>query len=70
MFAKTLKMLRTRTRKVADHLALKPTATMPQAPRPKIDTMTRMIDHSPWRMKPKKRKINRTRPASKKLKYN
>lgn len=67
MLAKTLKMLRTTTRNMADHLALKPTATITHAPRPMIDTKTRAMVHVPWIMKPRKRKMRRTRPASKKL---
>lgn len=67
LFAKTLKMLNTTTRKAADHLALKPTATMTQAARPMMETKTRMKFHSPWRMKPRKRKIKRTRPVRRKL---
>lgn len=69
MFANTLKVLRMRTRNAADHLALKPTATIPHAPKPTIDTNRRAMLHVPWIMKPKNKKISRTRPASKKLKH-
>ena len=51
-------------------MALKPTATMTQAARPTIETNTRMKFHSPWRMKPRKRKIRRTRPVRRKLKQS
>lgn len=64
---KTLKTLRTRTRKAADHFALKPIATIVQAARPMSDTKKRPMLHSPRKAKPMKRKIKSTRPASKKL---
>ena len=67
MFAKTLKILNTITRNAADHLALKPTATIAHAPIPTTETMTRTILHCPCRMKPRKRKMSKTRPASRKL---
>ena len=65
--ANTLNTLKMRTRKAADHLALNPTATMPHAPNPMIDTNTRPTLHCPWMMNPKKRKISKTRPARRKL---
>ena len=68
LLANTLKILRTITRNAADHLALNPTATITQAARPTMDTKTRMMLHSPWIMKPKKRKMSSTRPARRKLK--
>ena len=52
----TLKPERIRTRKAADHFALKPTATMTQAAKPTIETKIRPTDHWPWRTKPRKRK--------------
>lgn len=55
------------TRNAADHLALNPTAIIPHAMRPKMETRVRAIDHWPCRMKPIKRKIKRTRPTSWKL---
>jgi hypothetical protein len=64
---KTLKTLNRVTRKLALHLALNPTATMIQAPKPTIETMTLAKDHEPWKMNPIKRKIKRIRPASWKL---
>jgi hypothetical protein len=67
LLAKALKMLRTMTKKAADHLALKPTATIEQAARPKMETNSLAILHSPWMMKPMNRKIRRTRPARRKL---
>lgn len=60
----TLKTLRRRTRKLALHRALKPTATMTHAPKPRMETSTRAIDQLPWMMNPIKRKIKSTRPAS------
>ena len=69
LLANTLNMLNTSTRKAADHLALKPTATIMHAARPTIDTNTRTILHSPWRIKPRKRKIKSTRPARRKLEW-
>jgi hypothetical protein len=56
------------TRNVADHFALKPTATIVHAASPKRDMKTRPMLHSPCMMKPKKRKMRRTRPARRKLK--
>jgi hypothetical protein len=64
---KTLKTLNRVTRKLALHFALNPTATMIQAPKPTIETMTLAKDHEPWKMNPIKRKIKRIRPASWKL---
>jgi hypothetical protein len=43
----TLKMERNNTKKVADHLALKPTTTMIQAINPIIETINLVYDHSP-----------------------
>jgi hypothetical protein len=63
----TLNTLKRVTRKLALHLALNPTATMIQAPRPTMETTTLAKDHFPWKMNPIKRKINRIRPASWKL---
>lgn len=63
----TLKTLSRVTRKLALHFALKPTATMIQAPSPTIETTTRANDHEPWKMNPMKRKIRRILPASWKL---
>lgn len=40
---------------------------MMQAPRPTRETSTRAKDHWPWKTKPMKRKMRRTRPASWKL---
>jgi len=67
LLAKTFKILRTRTRNVADHLALKPTATMTHAANPMVETKTRIMLQSPWMMKPRKRKMSKTRPARRKL---
>lgn len=64
---KTLKMLNSATRKLAEYFALNPTATMMHAPRPTMETSTRAKDHLPWKMKPMKRKMSRIRPASWKL---
>lgn len=63
----TLKMLSRRTRNEALYFALKPTATMMQAPRPTMETSTRAKDQEPWKTKPMKRKMRRMRPASWKL---
>jgi hypothetical protein len=60
-------MLNSATKKLALHLALKPTATMIQAPNPTIETTTRANDQLPWKMKPMNRKMRRIRPASWKL---
>lgn len=63
----TLNTLNSVTRNEALHLALKPTATMMQAPRPTMETMTRANDQFPWKMNPMKRKMSRIRPANWKL---
>lgn len=68
LFTATLKTLRVMTRNAADHLALKPTATIMHAMKPNNDMNARPILHSPWRIKPRKRNIRRTRPARRKLK--
>ena len=68
LFTATLKTLRVMTRNAADHLALKPTATIMHAMKPNNDKNARPILHSPWRIKPRKRNIRRTRPARRKLK--
>jgi hypothetical protein len=67
LLANTLKILSTTTRNAADHLALKPTATITQAARPMTETNTRTKLHSPWRTNPRNRKINNTRPVRRKL---
>jgi len=63
----TLKIESRMTRKLDAHLALNPTATMPHAASPKMETRTLPIDHFPWRMKPMNRKMSNTRPVSWKL---
>ena len=68
LFTATLKTLRVMTRNDADHLALKPTATMMHAIKPTRERKARAMLHVPWRIKPRKRKMRRTRPASRKLK--
>lgn len=68
LFTATLKILSVMTRKAADHLALKPTATIMHAMKPNIDRNARPMLHLPWKMKPRKRKMRRTRPARRKLK--
>jgi hypothetical protein len=68
LFTATLKTLRVMTRNAADHLALKPTATITHAIKPNSDRNARPMFHSPWRTKPRKRKMRRTRPARRKLK--
>jgi hypothetical protein len=68
LFTATLKTLRVITRNAADHLALKPTATIMQAMKPNNDKNARPMLHSPWKIKPRKRKMRRTRPARRKLK--
>ena len=67
LFTATLNTLRVRTRNVADHLALKPTATMMHAIKPTRESKARPMFHVPWKIKPRKRNIRRTRPASRKL---
>lgn len=67
LFTATLNTLRVRTRNDADHLALKPTATMIHAIKPNRDRNARPILHFPWKIKPRKRKMRRTRPARRKL---
>ena len=67
LFTATLKILRTNTRKAADHFALNPTATIVHAARPNIETKKRPILHFPWIMKPRKRNMSNTRPARRKL---
>ena len=68
LFTATLKILSVMTRNAADHLALKPTATIMHAMKPNIDRNARPMLHLPWKMKPRKRKMRRTRPARRKLK--
>lgn len=68
LFANTLNTLRTRTRNTALHLALNPMATITQATKPMTETKTLAMDQVPWMMKPRKRKMRRTRPARRKLK--
>jgi hypothetical protein len=68
LFTATLKTLRVMTRNAADHLALKPTATIIHAMKPNNDRIARPMLHSPWRTKPRNRKMRRTRPARRKLK--
>lgn len=68
LFTATLKTLRVMTRNAADHLALKPTATIMHAMKPNNDRNARPMLHSPWRIKPRKRNMRRTRPARRKLK--
>ena len=60
-------MLKSATKKLAEYLALNPTATMMHAPNPTIETRIRATDQLPWKMKPIKRKMSRIRPASWKL---
>lgn len=67
LFAKTLNTLKTNTKNVADHLALKPTATITHAISPIMETITRETVHFPCRMNPRKRKISKIRPARRKL---
>jgi hypothetical protein len=67
LFTATLNTLRVRTRNDADHLALKPTATIIHAIKPNRDRNARPIFHFPWKIKPRKRKMRRTRPARRKL---
>ena len=67
LFTATLNTLRVMTRNDADHLALKPTATMIHAIRPNKERNARPILHFPWTIKPRKRKMRRTRPARRKL---
>jgi hypothetical protein len=55
------------TKKPADHLALKPTATMTHAARPMMETRTRVMLHVPWKMTPRNKNMRRTRPARRKL---
>ena len=62
--ALTLNTLSSSTRKLALQRALKPTATMTHAPKPSTETSTRAMDQLPWMMKPMKRKMSSTRPAS------
>src|SRR5690349_14125831 len=59
-----LKTDKKRTKNIADHLALNPTATITQAPNPMAAPIKRVNDHDPWRIKPINKKIKRTRPAS------
>jgi hypothetical protein len=68
LFTATLKTLRVMTRNAADHLALKPTATIMHAMKPNSDRNARPMLHSPWRIKPRNRNMRRTRPARRKLK--
>lgn len=67
LFTNTLATLNTVTNRLALHLALKPTATMIQAARPRRETMARKRVNLPWKANPMNRKIKRTRPASWKL---
>ncbi len=67
LFTATLKTLSVMTRNAADHLALKPTATIMHAMKPNNDRNARPMLHSPWRIKPRKRNMRRTRPARRKL---
>jgi hypothetical protein len=68
LFTATLKTLSVMTRNDADHLALKPTATITHATRPNRDKNARPMFHVPWKINPRKRKMRRTRPARRKLK--
>jgi hypothetical protein len=68
LFTATLKTLRVITRNAADHLALKPTATIMHAMKPNNDKIARPMLHSPWRINPRNRNMRRTRPARRKLK--
>lgn len=68
LFTATLNVLSVMTRNAADHLALKPTATIMHAMKPNKDRNARPMLHLPWKIKPRKRKMRRTRPARRKLK--
>lgn len=59
-----LKKLRIMTSMIALSFALKPTTTMTHATKPRSATKTRSSDQVPLKMKPMKRKMSRTRPAS------
>lgn len=59
-----LKTLKMTTSIVALNFALKPTTTITHATKPKMATMTLQTLHDPLKMKPMKRKISKTRPAS------
>jgi len=61
----TLKTQSNATRNIAEYFALNPTATMIHARSPKVLTAIRLaLQLSPLKMKPRKRKIRRTLPAS------
>lgn len=64
LLTSTLNTLSRTTRRIALHLALKPTITIMQAPRPNKLTMIRHKLHWPEKTNPIKRKINSTRPAN------
>jgi hypothetical protein len=64
LFTRILKMLKSTTKMTALHFALKPTTTITQATKPKMQTNTLHNVHVPETTNPMKRKISNTRPAS------